>query len=339
MFCLIRYLLTPLERFTSDLQTSRQSDLPNRRSFLTRICSIQPNIESSLLIGPFSLCVFSLVLSSSFRTECRNKTKETIKKAVGRFRPEKLRFLNRHQHSVRSLSSRPVQPSCPNPTKLVRIRPSLPENSALPGFSSSCPNILSFNKPNGWSNNPSVRPIDGALSGSKTDPFLALIGFMSESVNGTNAGRKSLAEYKGPYVPADVPADVPAAVPADASSSEDKAPEPSLEIPRKHKIGFPRNFLGIYRRNSKEISVRRNIPRKFRGKMCSSEKTDEFRGNIIAVGGFYKILRKFRRTSLFRQNSVGISSVCRQDLNYKYKHSSSSSFTPYLHPPSYSIYT
>ncbi|WZZ45061.1 hypothetical protein YC2023_041320 [Brassica napus] len=42
----------------------------------------------------------------------------------------------------------------------------------------------------------------------------------SESVNGTNAGRKSLAEDKGP--------DVPAAVPADASSSKDKAPEPSL---------------------------------------------------------------------------------------------------------------
>ncbi|KAH0902859.1 hypothetical protein HID58_042362 [Brassica napus] len=47
---------------------------------------------------------------------------------------------------------------------------------------------------------------------------------LSESVNGTNAGRKSLAEDKGP----DVPADVPVAVPADASSSEDKAPEPSL---------------------------------------------------------------------------------------------------------------
>uniref|UniRef100_A0A0D3CAR9 DUF1985 domain-containing protein n=1 Tax=Brassica oleracea var. oleracea TaxID=109376 RepID=A0A0D3CAR9_BRAOL len=44
----------------------------------------------------------------------------------------------------------------------------------------------------------------------------------SESVNGTNAGRKSLAEYKGP--------DVPAAVPADASSSKDKAPEPSLVL-------------------------------------------------------------------------------------------------------------
>ncbi|CAN6867389.1 unnamed protein product [Brassica oleracea] len=48
----------------------------------------------------------------------------------------------------------------------------------------------------------------------------------SESVNGTNAGRKSLAEDKGP----DVPADVPAAVPADASSSEDKAPELSLVL-------------------------------------------------------------------------------------------------------------
>ncbi|CAN6879260.1 unnamed protein product, partial [Brassica oleracea] len=45
-----------------------------------------------------------------------------------------------------------------------------------------------------------------------------------ESVNGTNAGRKSLAEYKGP--------DVPAAVPAGASSSKDKAPEPSLEDAR-----------------------------------------------------------------------------------------------------------
>nr|VDD60639.1 unnamed protein product [Brassica oleracea] len=46
--------------------------------------------------------------------------------------------------------------------------------------------------------------------------------YSSESVNGTNAGRKSLAEDKGP--------DVPAAVPADASSSKDKAPEPSLVL-------------------------------------------------------------------------------------------------------------
>ncbi|CAN6814842.1 unnamed protein product, partial [Brassica oleracea] len=44
----------------------------------------------------------------------------------------------------------------------------------------------------------------------------------SESVNGTNAGRKSLAEDKGP--------DVPAAVPAYACSLKDKAPEPSLVL-------------------------------------------------------------------------------------------------------------
>ncbi|CAN6840669.1 unnamed protein product, partial [Brassica oleracea] len=52
--------------------------------------------------------------------------------------------------------------------------------------------------------------------------FLYCMDFIySESVNGTNAGRKSLAEDKGP--------DVPAAVPADASSSKDKAPESSLQ--------------------------------------------------------------------------------------------------------------
>ncbi|CAN7083731.1 unnamed protein product [Brassica oleracea var. botrytis] len=45
---------------------------------------------------------------------------------------------------------------------------------------------------------------------------------LGESVNETNAGRKSLAEDKGP--------DVPAAVPADANSSKDKAPEPSLVL-------------------------------------------------------------------------------------------------------------
>ncbi|CDY32027.1 BnaC06g16050D [Brassica napus] len=43
--------------------------------------------------------------------------------------------------------------------------------------------------------------------------------YSSESVNGTNAGRKSLPEDKGPDVP------------ADASSSKDKAPEPSLQSP------------------------------------------------------------------------------------------------------------
>uniref|UniRef100_A0A0D3AB64 Ubiquitin-like protease family profile domain-containing protein n=1 Tax=Brassica oleracea var. oleracea TaxID=109376 RepID=A0A0D3AB64_BRAOL len=44
----------------------------------------------------------------------------------------------------------------------------------------------------------------------------------SESVNGMNSERKSLAEDKDP--------DVPAAVPADASSSKDKTPEPSLVL-------------------------------------------------------------------------------------------------------------
>ncbi|CAN6872764.1 unnamed protein product [Brassica oleracea] len=52
--------------------------------------------------------------------------------------------------------------------------------------------------------------------------FLYCMDFInSERVNGTNAGRKSLAEDKGP--------DVPAVVHADASSSKDKAPEPSLK--------------------------------------------------------------------------------------------------------------
>ncbi|KAF2583822.1 hypothetical protein F2Q70_00035726 [Brassica cretica] len=50
----------------------------------------------------------------------------------------------------------------------------------------------------------------------------------SESVNGTNAGKKSLTEDKGP--------DVPAAVPANASSSKDKAPEPSLVLLDKNQL-------------------------------------------------------------------------------------------------------
>ncbi|CDY70970.1 BnaCnng70600D [Brassica napus] len=54
--------------------------------------------------------------------------------------------------------------------------------------------------------------------------------YSSESVNGANAGRKSLAEDKAP----DVHAAVPAAVPADASSSKDKAPEPSLVLLEKN---------------------------------------------------------------------------------------------------------
>ncbi|WZZ78930.1 hypothetical protein YC2023_099502 [Brassica napus] len=48
----------------------------------------------------------------------------------------------------------------------------------------------------------------------------------SESVNGTNTGRKSLPEDKGPDVP------------ADASSSKDKAPEPSLVLLDKNQPTF-----------------------------------------------------------------------------------------------------
>ncbi|KAF3521429.1 hypothetical protein F2Q69_00050551 [Brassica cretica] len=87
-----------------------------------------------------------------------------------------------------------------------------------------------------------------------------------------------------------------------------KSSEYTEEFPRKHKIGVPRNFLGIYRRNSEETSIRRNIPRKFRGTMCSSEKTDEFRGNIIAVGEPLGDFTKFRGNSDELAFSVGIPS-------------------------------
>ncbi|CAN6865041.1 unnamed protein product [Brassica oleracea] len=62
----------------------------------------------------------------------------------------------------------------------------------------------------------------GTSSQNTTSPPKPTLEPGSESVNGTNAGRKSLAEDKGP--------DAPAAVPADASSLEDKAPEPSLVV-------------------------------------------------------------------------------------------------------------
>ncbi|WZZ90199.1 hypothetical protein YC2023_118778 [Brassica napus] len=62
----------------------------------------------------------------------------------------------------------------------------------------------------------------GTSSQNTTSPPKPTFEPGSESVNGTIAGRKSLAEDKGP--------DVPAAVPADASSSKDKAPEPSLVL-------------------------------------------------------------------------------------------------------------
>ncbi|CAN7046472.1 unnamed protein product [Brassica oleracea var. botrytis] len=58
----------------------------------------------------------------------------------------------------------------------------------------------------------------GTSSQNTTSPPKPTLKPGSESVNGMNAGRKSLAEDKGPDVP------------ADASSSEDKAPEPSLVL-------------------------------------------------------------------------------------------------------------
>ena len=125
-----------------------------------------------------------------------------------------------------------------------------------------------------------------------------------------------------------------------------KSSEYPEEFPRIFRGNAKFGFLGIYRRNSEEISFRRNILLEYRGKLYSSEKTDEFRGNIIDVReplesrwGILKIPRKFRRTSRLHRNSVGISSDRRQDFNYKYKHPSSSSFTPYLHPPSHFLYT
>ncbi|CAF2059022.1 unnamed protein product [Brassica napus] len=58
----------------------------------------------------------------------------------------------------------------------------------------------------------------GTSSQNTTSPPKPTLEPGSESVNGTNAGRKSLPEDKGPDVP------------ADASSSKDKAPEPSLVL-------------------------------------------------------------------------------------------------------------
>ncbi|KAF3512446.1 hypothetical protein F2Q69_00005886 [Brassica cretica] len=66
---------------------------------------------------------------------------------------------------------------------------------------------------------------------------------------------------------------------------------------------FPRKFR-----------VRRNIPRKFRGTMCSSEKTDEFRGNIIAVGEPLGDFTKFRGNSDELAFSVGIPSEFPRDM-------------------------
>ncbi|CAN7013653.1 unnamed protein product [Brassica oleracea var. botrytis] len=59
----------------------------------------------------------------------------------------------------------------------------------------------------------------GTSSQNTTSPPKPTLEPGSESVNGTNAGRKSLPEDKGPDVP------------ADASSSKDKVSEPSLQSP------------------------------------------------------------------------------------------------------------
>ncbi|KAF2581631.1 hypothetical protein F2Q68_00006381 [Brassica cretica] len=87
-----------------------------------------------------------------------------------------------------------------------------------------------------------------------------------------------------------------------------KSSEYPEEFPRKHKIWFPRNFLGIYRGNSEEILIRRNILMEYRGKTYSSEKTDEFRGNIIAVGEPLGDFTKFRGNSDELAVGVGIPS-------------------------------
>ncbi|KAF3525039.1 hypothetical protein F2Q69_00047030 [Brassica cretica] len=87
-----------------------------------------------------------------------------------------------------------------------------------------------------------------------------------------------------------------------------KSSEYTEKFPRKFRGNTKLGFLGIYRRNSEETSVRRNIPRKFRGTMCSSEKTDEFRGNIIAVGEPLGDFTKFRGNSDELAFSVGIPS-------------------------------
>ncbi|WZZ64594.1 hypothetical protein YC2023_075964 [Brassica napus] len=58
----------------------------------------------------------------------------------------------------------------------------------------------------------------GLLLRQLENSFVDFYARTSKSVNGTNAGRKSLPEDKGPDVP------------ADASSSKDKAPEPNLVL-------------------------------------------------------------------------------------------------------------
>ncbi|WZZ59738.1 hypothetical protein YC2023_059845 [Brassica napus] len=112
--------------------------------------TLQTIVLDSDLIDPAKYRKFSLnrtFLSGSFlrlhRENGEIRQRRRLKWAVGWSKPEKLPILTALSDFRQSLSSRPVQPSCPSPTTFVQIRPLLSENSALPGFSSSCPNILS----------------------------------------------------------------------------------------------------------------------------------------------------------------------------------------------------
>ncbi|KAF3527707.1 hypothetical protein DY000_02041200 [Brassica cretica] len=83
----------------------------------------------------------------------------------------------------------------------------------------------------------------------------------------------------------------------------------SEEIPRKHKIWFPRNFLGINRRNSEETSIRRNIPRKYPDDVLpryiprtfpTNEWSSEFPRKFVSSEFRRKIPRDFRGKKKFR---------------------------------------
>ncbi|KAF3523758.1 hypothetical protein F2Q69_00049410 [Brassica cretica] len=91
-----------------------------------------------------------------------------------------------------------------------------------------------------------------------------------------------------------------------------KSSEYTEEFPRKFRGNTKLGFLGISSeytdgipRKPQSVGI---YPRKFRGTMCSSEKTDEFRGNIIAVGEPLGDFTKFRGNSDELAFSVGIPS-------------------------------
>ncbi|KAF3509713.1 hypothetical protein F2Q69_00001032 [Brassica cretica] len=84
-----------------------------------------------------------------------------------------------------------------------------------------------------------------------------------------------------------------------------KSSEFPEEFPRKFRgssnFGFPRNFLGIYRRNSEETLIRRYIPRKFRG--ISDEKSPR---NIPRKFISSEFRRKFPRDFRGKMNFRGV---------------------------------